>query len=346
MKYHSLGTTDIDVSVICLGTMTFGQQNSEAEAHQQLDFALEHGINFIDTAELYPVPPQQPTQGRTEEHIGSWLAKRHNRDHIVLATKAVGPGDWVSYIRNGPRLNLQHIQTALESSLKRLQTDYIDLYQIHWPERATNFFGKLGFTPSEDDNNDVTILETLQALGKLVDEGKIRYIGVSNETPWGVMQYLQLADEYSLPRIVSIQNPYNLLNRSYEVGLAEISYREKAGLLAYSPLGFGVLTGKYLHGAQPVDARLTLWDRFSRYTNRQGLTATQEYVELAHAYGLSPTQMALTYVNTRPFLTSTIIGATSMQQLKENIASIDVTLSADVLDAIEQIHTRYPNPCP
>ena len=292
------------------------------------------------------MPPQQPTQGRTEEHIGSWLAKRHNRDHIVLATKAVGPGDWVSYIRNGPRLNLQHIQTALESSLKRLQTDYIDLYQIHWPERATNFFGKLGFTPSEDDNNDVTILETLQALGKLVDEGKIRYIGVSNETPWGVMQYLQLADEYSLPRIVSIQNPYNLLNRSYEVGLAEISYREKAGLLAYSPLGFGVLTGKYLHGAQPVDARLTLWDRFSRYTNRQGLTATQEYVELAHAYGLSPTQMALTYVNTRPFLTSTIIGATSMQQLKENIASIDVTLSADVLDAIEQIHTRYPNPCP
>ncbi len=346
MRYNKLGNTGIDVSVICLGTMTFGEQNTESEAHQQLDFALDQGINFIDTAELYPVPSDATTQGKTEEFIGSWIKKRQNRDKFVLATKAAGPGEWISHIRKGPRLNSKHIEAAVETSLQRLQTDYIDLYQVHWPERDTNFFGKLGYQPTEEKHVGIDVLETLQALGRVVDSDKVRHIGLSNETPWGAMRYLQLAEKHSLPRIVSVQNPYSLLNRSYEIGLAEISHRENAGLLAYSPLGFGVLSGKYLNDAKPKEARLTRWDYFSRYTNNEGIRATTAYVELARSNNLSSSQMALAFVNTRPFLTSNIIGATNMQQLKENIESIDIKLSEEVLQEIEAIHTRYPNPCP
>jgi len=344
MNKRKLGNTDIDVSLICLGTMTWGEQNTEAEAHSQLDYALERGINFIDTAELYPVPPMAETQGRTEAYIGSWLKKRGQRDDIVLASKVCGPGEWVDYFRGGPRLDRPHMTEALEDSLRRLNTDYLDLYQIHWPARPTNFFGSLGYAHQEDA--DATpIAETLDVLNDFVRQGKVRHIGISNETPWGMLEYLRLAERHDWPRLVSIQNPYNLLNRSFEVGLAEMAIREQVGLLAYSPLGFGVLSGKYLD-AQPEGARLTLFSRFSRYSNEQGITATRAYVELARAHGLSPTQMALAFVNSRPFLTSNIVGATSLEQLKENIDSADVVLSDEVLEAIETIHGRHPNPCP
>lgn len=344
MLYRTLGRTDIDVSLICLGTMTFGEQNSEVEAHAQLDYAVDQGINFIDTAEMYPVPPRAETQGRTEQYIGSWLKRRGRRDDLILATKVAGPGDWLAYLRGGPQLTRPQMEDALNASLARLNTDYVDLYQIHWPARSTNFFGKLGYEHVPDE--DATpIQETLEALEAFVAQGKVRYVGVSNETPWGVMEYLRLAERYSLPRIVSVQNPYNLLNRSFEVGLAEVAHREDVGLLAYSPLGFGRLTGKYLHG-NPPGARLTLFERFSRYSNAQGLAATERYVALARAHGLSPAQMALAYVNSRPFLTSNIIGATSMEQLKEDIGSIEVALSDELLAEIERIHTERPNPCP
>ena len=344
MQYRRLGRTDLDVSLICLGTMTFGEQNTEAEAHAQLDYAVDQGINFIDTAEMYPVPPRAETQGRTEQYIGSWLRRRGRRDDLILATKAAGPGDWLTYLRGGPQLTRPHLEDALNASLARLNTDYVDLYQIHWPARSTNFFGKLGYAHVAEE--DVTpIRETLEALEAFVEQGKVRHVGVSNETPWGVMEYLRLAERFNLPRIVSIQNPYNLLNRSFEVGLAEIAHREDTGLLAYSPLGFGRLTGKYL-GGNPPKARLTLFERFSRYNNAEGLAATERYVALARAHGLSPAQMALAYVNSRPFLTSNIIGATTMEQLREDIGSIEVVLSDEVLAEIERIHTQHPNPCP
>ena len=346
MQYRTLGNTDIKVSLICLGTMTWGEQNTEAQAHEQLDFAVSEGINFIDTAELYPVPPRRETQGRTEEYLGSWLKKRKDRDQLIVASKVCGPGDWVNYMRDGhPRLDRQNIEKAVNASLKRLQTDYIDLYQLHWPERETNYFGKLGYSHSPN-RNDVPIAETLGVLGDLVEAGKIRHIGVSNETPWGVMDYLRAAEHHDLPRIVSIQNPYNLLNRTFEIGLAEFAHREQCGLLAYSPLGFGVLTGKYLHDQKPENARITLFPRFGRYTKPEGVTATRAYVELARKHGLDPAQMALAYVNSRSFLTSTIIGATSMDQLRQNIASADTSLPAEVLEEIEAIHTRQPNPSP
>ncbi len=345
MLYRRLGYTDIDVSLICLGTMTYGEQNTEAEAHEQLDFAVEHGINFIDTAEMYPVPPRAETQGLTEQYIGSWLKRRIDRDKLVIASKVVGPADWMSYLRGGPQLNKQHIENALNDSLLRLQTDYIDLYQLHWPERDTNYFGKLGYTHKEQDDA-ITIEETLRVLSEFVIQGKIRHIGISNETPWGAMEYLRLAETYDLPRIVSIQNPYNLLNRTYEIGLAEISHREQAGLLAYSPLGFGVLSGKYLDGARPPGARLTLFERFTRYNNPEGLKTTAQYVELARDHGMDPAQMALAFVNSREFVTSTIIGATSMQQLRDNIESFAVQLSDDILQNIETIHQSQANPCP
>jgi len=346
MKYRKLGRTDIDVSVICLGTMTWGQQNTPAQAFEQMDYAVSQGVNFIDTAELYAIPPRVETYGRTEEIIGEWLKARENRDKIVLTSKIAGPGeDWIPHIREGrTRFNHQHIVAALDASLQRLQTDYLDLYQLHWPERQTNFFGILGFEPSDDEFTPV--LETLEALNEQVQAGKIRYIGLSNETPWGVMQFLSLADQHQLPRVVSVQNPYSLLNRSYEVGLAEVSWREQAGLLAYSPLGFGVLSGKYLAGARPEGARLSLFPDYTRYSNAAAITATERYVALARQHQLDPAQMALSYVNTRPFLTGTIIGATTMEQLKSNIDSINVTLSAEVLEGIEAIHDSYPNPSP
>ncbi|HQU16489.1 MAG: NADP(H)-dependent aldo-keto reductase [Chromatiales bacterium 21-64-14] len=346
MRYRNLGDTDLKVSAICLGTMTFGEQNSEHESHGQLDYALDCGVNFIDAAEMYPVPPRPETQGRTETYIGTWLAQRRCRERIILASKVAGPGDELHYLRRGRiRLDRRNILAALDASLARLQTDYLDLYQVHWPDRRTNFFGQLGYAhdPEEDA---VPIVETLETLAEVVRAGKVRYIGVSNETPWGVMTYLQAAERHGLPRIVSVQNPYNLLNRTFEVGLAEIAHRERVGLLAYSPLAFGVLSGKYLGGARPDGARLTRFERFQRYHNPQGEAATRGYVELARRHGLDPAQMALAYVNARGFLTANIVGATSLAQLASDIASIDLTLSEPVLEGIEAVHGRHPNPCP
>jgi aryl-alcohol dehydrogenase-like predicted oxidoreductase len=347
MQYRKLGNTEIDVSVICLGTMTWGQQNSREQAFEQMDYALSQGVNFVDTAELYSIPPQAGTYGRTEEIIGEWLQARGKRNKLVLASKIAGPGeDWIPHIRGGKtRFDRSDISPALDSSLKRLQTDYLDLYQLHWPQREANFFGKLGFeVPVEE--HITPILETLEALGEQVKAGKIRHIGLSNETPWGVMQFLYYAEQAGLPRIVSVQNPYSLLNRTYEVGLAEVSWREKVGLLAYSPLGFGVLSGKYLDGAQPDGARLSLFPSYTRYSNPAALAATRKYVALARRHGLEPVQMALAYVNSRPFLTSTIIGATTMEQLRSNVDSINLRLSDEVLSAIEEIHNAHANPSP
>lgn len=345
MEYRKLGNTNIDVSVICLGTMTWGQQNTEQEAHQQLDFALDCGVNFIDTAEMYPVPPMPETYTRTEEYIGRWDKLKTQRDKIILATKVVGKAEWATYIRNGQAcLNRENIRAALEASLKRLGTDYVDLYQLHWPDRSTNFFGQLGY--NHVDEKFTPIEETLEACDELVKEGKVRHFGISNETPWGTMKYLSTSERQNLTRMVSIQNPYSLLNRTYEVGMAEVSIREKCGLLAYSPLGFGVLSGKYLGGRSPEGARLTLFDRFTRYTNPQATAATERYIDIAKRHGLDPAQMALSFVNSRPFLTSNIIGATRMDQLESNIASIDVKLSNEVLQEIDAVHKEIPNPAP
>ena len=344
MQQRALGDTGISVSRLCLGTMTFGEQNSEAEAHQQLTRAVDAGINFIDTAEMYPVPPRAETQGLTEAYIGSWLKARGRRDDLVIATKAAGPGR-MEHIRGGAQLTRDHIQQAIDASLQRLHTDYLDLYQLHWPARSVNIFGQLGYTPDPDE--DATPLEeTLSALKELVDAGKVRAIGLSNDTPWGVMRCLQLADTLGLPRVASVQNPYNLLNRSFEVGLAEIAHRENVGLLAYSPLAFGVLSGKYLDGARPAGGRITLFERFSRYTSEIAGQATRAYVDIAHRHGLDPAQMALAFVNSRPFLTSNIIGATTLEQLDSNIASEDLVLSQAALDEIEAVHHRISNPCP
>ena len=341
-----LGKTGIDVTSICLGTMTWGEQNTEAEAHEQLSYACdERGINFIDTAELYPVPPKADTQGRTEQYIGSWLNQRGRRDDLVIATKACGPGEWVNYFRGGPRHTKAHLDGAIDASLARLQTDYVDLYQLHWPDRPTNFFGQLGYT-HVDDAVETPIDEILTALESLVVSGKVRAIGLSNETPWGVMTFLEIARREGLPVVASIQNPYSLLNRTFEIGLSEIAHRESVGLLAYSPLAFGVLSGKYLGGKRPEGARLTLFDRFSRYSNPEATRATEAYAALAAEHGLSLTAMALAYVTSRPFVTSNIIGATSMAQLKENIDTHDLKLSDAVLDGIEAIHVSQPNPSP
>ena len=346
MKYTKLGNTNIDVSVICLGSMTWGQQNTEQEAFSQMDYALEQGVNFFDTAELYSIPPNADTYGSTERIIGNWFKARKNRDKVFLASKIAGPGEgWIDHIRAGKtKFNQQNITQAVDASLKRLQTDHIDLYQLHWPERETNYFGKLNYTVTED--SFTSFRETLEALSQQVKAGKIRYIGLSNETPWGLTSFLHTAVELNLPRVMSVQNPYSLLNRSYEIGMAEISYREKCGLLAYSPLGFGALSGKYLNGAKPEQARLTLWPDYARYSNPQAITATEKYVALAYAHDLEPAQMALAYVNSRPFLTSNIIGATTMEQLISNISSIELVLSDEIIEAIEAIHVQHPNPSP
>lgn len=344
MKYNQLGQTDLRVSVICLGTMTYGEQNTEADGHEQMDYALDHGVNFIDTAEMYSVPARQQTYGRTEEIVGTWLNRRKNRDKVILATKAAGPAEWLTYVRNTPSFKREQLREAVHESLKRLQTDYIDLYQLHWPERSTNFFGQLGYEHQSDEQG-TPIAEVLSSLQELVKEGKIRHIGLSNETPWGVHEFLHHSKAGNLPRILSIQNPYSLLNRTFEVGLAEMAIREQVGLLAYSPMGFGVLSGKYLN-AQPEHARVTLFPKFDRYSNPRAVDATRKYVELAKSNGLSPAQMSLAYVNQRPFLTSNIIGATTMEQLKENIGSASIILSNDILNEIERIHKDNPNPSP
>jgi len=323
--------------------MTFGEQNSEREAHQQLSFALEHGVNFIDTAEMYPVPPCEKTQGNTEKFIGTWLHQSRQRQNVIIASKVAGPG-MMSYLRGGAQLVREQIQQALDESLQRLQTDYIDLYQVHWPARDTNFFGKLGYQYNETIATPIE--ETLAALNEFVHSGKIRYIGISNETPWGLSRYLTLAKDNQWPRVVSVQNPYSLLNRTYEIGLAEFSQREKVSLLAYSPLGFGVLTGKYIDGKNIARARLTLFENYTRYSNPQAQAATHKYVSLAKSHGLSPAQMALAYINSRPFVGANIIGATNLVQLEENIESINISLDDEIIEAIEQIHQKLPNPSP
>lgn len=348
MEYRELGTTGLKVSALCLGSMTWGEQNSEADGFAQMDLAVDRGINFIDTAEMYAVPPTDRTYGTTETIIGNWFRARPGmRQKIVLASKVCGQADWLPHVRDGsPRLNRKHIEAAIDGSLKRLQTDYLDLYQMHWPDRNTNFFGKLGYRQVDNDEVQTPIAETLEVLAGLVKAGKVRHVGISNETPWGTMRYLAEADSRGLPRIASIQNPYNLLNRTYEIGLAEISHREKVSLLVYSPLAFGVLSGKYLGGARPEGARISLFKRFSRYTNPQAEIATAKYIALAKEHGINPVQMALQYVTTRPFVTSNIIGATSIAQLEENIDSLSLKLSGEVLKGIEAIHVEQPNPAP
>jgi len=350
MEYRRLGRTGLKVSVICLGTMTWGEQNTEAEAHAQLDYALERGINFIDTAEMYPVPPKPETGTRTESYIGSWIKARKNRDKFILATKVAGrsfPGRGDVSKQRGPgithsELSKAQITQAVEGSLKRLNTDYIDLYQTHWPDRPVNNFGTANYVHQEFQS--IPIEETLETMRGLVKAGKLRHVGVSNETPWGVMEHLKLAETKGLPRIASIQNPYNLLNRLFEVGLAEPAHREEVSLLAYSPLAMGMLTGKYMGGAKPEGARLTLFSRFQRYSSPQSVAASERYVLLARQHGIDPAQMALAYVNSRPFVTANIIGATSLAQLKSDIDSISVTLPDAVVQGIEAIHKDYPYP--
>ena len=346
MEYRRLGTSDLNISAVCLGTMTFGEQNTEAEAHAQLDYACAHGVNFIDTAEMYPVPPRAETVTRTETIVGNWL-KRQPRDKIILGTKVAGPRRAMSWIRNGPpALDRANIRAAIEGSLKRLQTDYIDLYQLHWPERNVPMFGQYQFDPSHETREWVPIREQLEALRELVDEGKVRYVGVSNEQPWGVMEFLRLSREYGLPRIASVQNCYNLINRGFEFGLAEIAYREEVGLLAYSPLAFGHLSGKYLIDPQ-APGRVTLFKGFAqRYQKPNVQPATQAYAELARRHGLTPAQLALAFVYRRWFVASTIIGATSMQQLEENLGAWERQLPDDILQEIESLHFRYMNPAP
>lgn len=346
MHYHRIPHSSLEISTLGLGTMTFGEQNSEADAWEQLDYAVSQGINLIDVAEMYPVPPRPETQGLTETYVGNWLSKRGMREKLVLATKVSGPpraGD--VGIRPDQALDRKNIRNALDASLKRLQTDYIDLYQVHWPQRATNCFGKLGYSWS-DTAPVITILETLEALTEFQRAGKIRYIGVSNETPWGVMRYLHLAEKHDLPRIVSIQNPYSLLNRSFEVGLAEVSQYEGIELLAYSCLGFGTLTGKYLNGAKPAGARNTLFSRFTRYSSDQAQQAVAAYVEIAKRHNLVPAQMALAFVRQQRFVASTLLGATSLAQLKTNVESLSVTLDDAVLSELDAVHQRFTYPSP
>lgn len=347
MKYTTLPNTDVKVSKICLGTMTWGEQNTEVEGHEQLNYAVnERGINFLDTAEMYSVPAKPETQGSTERIIGTWLKQRNKRDDVIIASKVCGPSAGLPHIGTGRKFNKENITRALNESLKRLQTDYIDIYQLHWPERPTNYFGALGYVHASDDA--VTdFVETLSILNEFIQQGKIRHIGISNETPWGTMQYLNTAEKHNLPKIITIQNPYNLVNRVYEIGLAEIGERENIGLLAYSPLGGGLLSEKYLAGNRPAGARFTLWPNyFSRYAHPNTMKAVEEYAVLAKKYNLSLAQMALAYVNTRSFLTANIIGATTMLQLKENIDSIDIVLSEELLKEIQKIHMEFPNPAP
>jgi len=349
MEYRQLGASDLKVSALALGTMTFGEQNSEAEAHAQLDLAVSRGVNFIDTAEMYPVAPRAETAGRTESYIGTWL-KRQRRDQLIVASKITGPARGFSWIRNGPRIDRAQLNAALDGSLRRLQTDYVDLYQIHWPDRYVPMFGATGYDAAQE-RDSVPIAEQLQALADLVKTGKVRHIGLSNETPWGVMEFLRCAETLGLPKIVSIQNAYHLMNRTFESCLAEVCRHANVGLLAYSPLAFGHLTGKYLADPQApgitAKGRVTLFPGFGqRYHKPNVPAASREYVRIANEAGLSPAQMALTFARTRWFTSSVILGATSVQQLQENLDSAEITLTAEVLEKIEAVHKLYPNPAP
>lgn len=352
MEQRPLGTTGIQVSKICLGTMTWGEQNTEAEAHAQLDYALANGVNFIDTAEMYPVPPCKETYTRTEQFIGNWIAKRGRRDDFVLASKIAGPtgnntNGLDNYIRGGNDFSRAQIIEACNASLGRLKTDYLDLYQLHWPERKVNYFGKLGVSALADGETFTPFEEIVGALDELVKQGKIRAYGLSNETPWGTMRYLNEHERNpALPRPASVQNPYNLLNRSYEVGMSEISLREQIPLLAYSPLAFGVLSGKYRHGAKPENSRLALFERFQRYTKPKAFEAVERYAAVADQAGLTLTELSLAFVTQQAFVASNIIGATTSVQLAENIATADVVLSDDIIAAIDTVHAEISNPCP
>ena len=347
MQYRPLGRTGLSVSVIGLGTMTWGRQNTQAEAFEQMDCALDHGVTFWDTAEMYAIPPTAETYGRTEEIIGEWFASRGGRDRVILATKAIGSAHGgFGWIRGGnARLDRANLTAAVDASLKRLRTDVIDLYQLHWPDRVTNRFGQRSYT-HKPHKDGTPLEETLAVLADLIAAGKIRHVGLSNESPWGVMTCLTLAETRGLPRVASVQNAYNLLNRAYEGALAEVSLREDVGLLAYSPLGAGTLSGKYLNGAVPPGTRRALDHRPSRYATVNADAATTAYLELAHRHGLSPTQMAIAFVLRQPFVASALIGATSMDHLRSNIAALDVSLSEEVLAGIEAIHAKYPDPCP
>ncbi len=344
MNTRKLGTTDLWVSELCLGTMTFGEQNTEAEAHAQLDLAVAHGVNFIDVAEMYPVPPRAETQGRTESYVGSWLA-RQARDRVVLATKVTGPARGYDWIRGGPRISPEHLREALEGSLRRLRTDYVDLYQIHWPDRYVPMFGESSYDASRE-RETIPIRAQLETLAGFVREGKVRHIGLSNETPWGLCEFMRLASEHGLPRIATIQNAYHLLNRTFETGLAEVCHHLEVPLLAYSPLAFGALTGKYIADRQAA-GRLTLFPGFGRrYAKPNVMPAVREYLRIAREAGLDPARMAIAFVATRRFVGATIIGATSLDQLRTNLGAAGMTLPEDVLAEIEQVHLRYPNPAP
>jgi len=345
MNYKKLGNTDLDISTICLGTMTWGEQNTQKEGFKQMNFALDQGVNFFDTAEIYSIPPRQKTFGDTEVIIGNWFEKTKKRGKVILASKVCGP--MREYVRGGGnQFGTKNISEALEGSLKRLKTDYIDLYQLHWPERKTNFFGKLGY--EHDDSNEWTQFEDiLSDLNKFIDQGKIRHIGLSNETPWGLSKFLELSKSKNLPRMLSVQNPYNLLNRTYEVGLSEMSVREKAGLLAYSPLACGYLSGKYRNNQMPKGTRMErdgdFWTRYSKPNSNQAIDA---YYEISKKHKLNFAQMSLKFIEIQPFVTSVIIGATTMEQLKTNIESVNINLSDDVIKEINEVQTIYPNPCP
>ncbi|MBD1157341.1 aldo/keto reductase [Pelagibacterales bacterium SAG-MED20] len=345
MNYKKLGNTDLDVSTICLGTMTWGEQNTQNDGFEQMDFALDQGVNFWDTAEIYSVPPKEETFGHTETIIGNWFEKTKKREKVIIASKVCGP--MREYVRGGGnQFGKKNITDALEGSLKRLKTDYIDLYQLHWPERNTNFFGRLGYE-HDDDNNWTEFEDILENLEKFIKEGKIRHIGLSNETPWGLSKYLEISKKKDLPRVLSVQNPYSLLNRTYEVGLAEISVREQAGLLAYSPLACGYLTGKYRNNQLPKNSRMERDGKFwTRYNNQNARKAIDLYYEVAKKNNLSLTQISLKFLEIQPFLTSVIIGATTMEQLKTNVESVNIKLSEEIIKDINEIQKIYPNPCP
>ena len=345
MKFKKLGNTDLDVSSICLGTMTWGTQNSEKDAFEQMDYSLDQGVNFFDTAELYSIPPTAESYGKTEVMIGNWFEKKKNRDKIILASKIAGPGlDWIRGGKNS--FNEKGIGEAIEGSLKRLKTDYIDLYQLHWPERSTNTFGRREYTINKNEKEWNDFESVLNALDKFIKSGKIRYIGMSNETPYGLSKYLEISKNKNLPRMMSVQNPYSLVNRTYEIGMSEISIREKCGLLVYYPLASGALSGKYREGQMPKNARMTLFKGWERMINPLAMKAYDEYYKLAKENNITMVQLAQAFVNSRPFVTSNIIGATTMDQLKENIESINIKLTEEILEKINIIHNNNPNPAP
>ena len=346
MNYRKLGNTDLDVSTIRLGTMTWGEQNTQEEGFEQMDYALDQGVNFWDTAELYSVPPKEETFGHTEIIIGNWFEKTKKRDKIILATKVSGPGR--NYTRNGENSFVgKNLAEALEQSLKRLKTDYIDLYQLHWPERSVNNFGNLGYKHKENEKDWNKFEDVLENLKKFIDSGKIRYVGLSNETPWGVSKFLEISKEKNLPRMMSVQNPYSLLNRSYEVGLAEMSIREKIGLLAYSPLASGFLSGKYRNNQIPKNSRIERdGDFWTRYNKPNKDKAVDAYYEISKKYNLNFAQMSLKFCEIQKFITSIIIGATTMEQLKTDIESVNVNLSDEVIKQINEVQKIYTNPCP